>query len=207
MFSVVEVSVGPPNPLQHFYGQRQTLHSVTRREAQPFIAPILPKVAIHRVVHVQLGHWTHGPNQNVRLNNCWKLLSVRWQLGFFVALQQVLEENRNISTQRIVHGSPVFAGFGTSGGDGAFINCLWHPFVAGVVRVGKVGNYLDVLQVIHSWFMATIWGFVGTVMWGRMFGGCSSDGLVRNIEEAVEVQICERYLLAHCNFLLHYSVN
>lgn len=48
MFSVVKIRVWPPNPLEHLDGKGQRADGTEKR--QPRVTPILPEVAIHRII-------------------------------------------------------------------------------------------------------------------------------------------------------------
>jgi len=48
VLAVVEVSVRPPDALEHFDVEAETLDGAA--EAEPRVAPVLPEVAVHRVL-------------------------------------------------------------------------------------------------------------------------------------------------------------
>jgi hypothetical protein len=52
VFAVVKVGVWPPNVLEHFKVETETLDGAS--EAEPRVAPVLPEVAVHRVFLVRI---------------------------------------------------------------------------------------------------------------------------------------------------------
>lgn len=127
MFAIVEVRIRSPDALQHLHmrqrdqiefnslhilqfrhsrntpyldAQRQRLHRTAELETR--VAPMLPEIAVHRIVHVQFGHRTHAADDHVGFDQRRNALAVRRQVGLFVAFQKVLEEERNVAAEQIV---------------------------------------------------------------------------------------------------------
>lgn len=96
VFAIVEVRVRSPDLVQHLNAQRETLDRPL--EAESLVAPILPEIAIHRVVHVQLRDGAHAAYEYVGAHHSGQSLAVCGQLRLLVALQQILEYTRYIPT-------------------------------------------------------------------------------------------------------------
>lgn len=99
VLAIVEVRVRPPDALQHLDAQRQRLHRAA--ELQSRVAPVLPKVAVHRVVHVQLGYGAHAADDHVRFDDRRHTLAVRRQMRLLVALEQILEQKRDVLAEQL----------------------------------------------------------------------------------------------------------
>lgn len=99
MLAIVEVRVRSPDLVQHLDAQRETLDGPL--ETESLIAPVLPEIAIHRVVHVQLRNGSHAAYEYVGAHHRGQALSVRGQLRLLVTLEQILQYTRYIPAEHV----------------------------------------------------------------------------------------------------------